>query len=183
MGSVAQSCPSLWNPMNSSLPGSSVHGIFQTRVLEWVSISYSRGSSWPRDQTHISCISCIGRWILTTFHLGISKTSYHTHTHTHTHTRTHTHTQKSFVGLIKNCTKQSPTFALDKTSAGKNCMIILQDNSSSGLGCRAFEQLKLALMQYYGDFFEIWKLGGFWGWGGVLVLCFGLELNQHKHLG
>ena len=47
-------------------PGSSVHGIFQARVLEWVAISYSRGSSWLRDQTHISCNSCIGRWILTT---------------------------------------------------------------------------------------------------------------------
>ena len=36
-----------------------VHGIFQARILEWVAISFSRGSSWPRDQTHISCVSCI----------------------------------------------------------------------------------------------------------------------------
>ena len=42
-------------------PGSSVHGIFQVRILKWVSISYSRGSSWSRDRTHISCT---GRWIL-----------------------------------------------------------------------------------------------------------------------
>ena len=47
-----------------SLPGSSIHGILQARKLEWVAISSSRGSSWPRDWTHISCISCIGRWIL-----------------------------------------------------------------------------------------------------------------------
>ena len=40
-----------------SLPGSSVHGIFQARTLEWVAISSSSGSSWPRDQTHVSCIS------------------------------------------------------------------------------------------------------------------------------
>ena len=46
----------LWNPMDCSLPISSVHGIFQTRVLEWVAISFSRGSSRPRDWTHISCI-------------------------------------------------------------------------------------------------------------------------------
>ena len=42
----------------------SVHGIFQARILEWVASSYSRESSQPRDQTHVSCISCIGRWIL-----------------------------------------------------------------------------------------------------------------------
>ena len=41
-------------------PGSSVHGIFQPRILEWIAIPFSRGSSWLRDQTHVSCIS---RWI------------------------------------------------------------------------------------------------------------------------
>ena len=45
-------------------PGSSVHGIFQARILEWVAISFSRGSSWPRDRTWVSCISCIGRQVL-----------------------------------------------------------------------------------------------------------------------
>ena len=51
--------------MDYSPPGSSIHWIFQARVLEWVAISSSRGSSWPRDWTHvISCIFCIGRWIL-----------------------------------------------------------------------------------------------------------------------
>ena len=46
---VAQSCPTLCDPMECSLPGSSVHGILQARVLEWVAISFSRGSSRPRD--------------------------------------------------------------------------------------------------------------------------------------
>ena len=50
--------------MDCSLPGSSVHGIFQARILEWVAISFSRGSSRPRDQIHITCISHIGRQIL-----------------------------------------------------------------------------------------------------------------------
>ena len=50
--------------MDSSLPGSSVHGIFQARILKQVAISYSKGSSQSRDQTHVSCVSCIGRWIL-----------------------------------------------------------------------------------------------------------------------
>ena len=49
--SVTQSCPTLYNPMDCSSPGSSVHGIFQARMLEWAPISSSRGTSWPRDQT------------------------------------------------------------------------------------------------------------------------------------
>ena len=53
-------------PMDCSLPASSVRGILQARILEQVSIPFSRGSSLPRDQTHISCISCIGRQIFTT---------------------------------------------------------------------------------------------------------------------
>ena len=54
---LAQSCPTLCDPMDCSLPGFSVHGIFHARVLEWVAISFSRGSSWPRDQTKVSCIA------------------------------------------------------------------------------------------------------------------------------
>ena len=51
-----QLCPTLGNPMDCSPPGSSVHEILQTRILEWVAISFSRGSSWPRDGTSISYI-------------------------------------------------------------------------------------------------------------------------------
>ena len=54
---VAQSCPTLSDPKDYSLPGSSVHGIFQARVLEWVAISFSRGSSRPRDRTQVSHIA------------------------------------------------------------------------------------------------------------------------------
>ena len=54
---VAQSCPSLCDPMGCNLQHSSVHGIFQARVPEWVAISFSRGSSQPRDQTRVSCIA------------------------------------------------------------------------------------------------------------------------------
>ena len=49
---------------NCSLPGFSVHGIFQARILEWVAISYSRGSFQPRDGNCVSCISCTGMHIL-----------------------------------------------------------------------------------------------------------------------
>ena len=61
---VAQSCPTLCDPMDHSLPGSSVYEILQARILEWVAIPFSRGSSQPRDQTCDSYISCIGRRIL-----------------------------------------------------------------------------------------------------------------------
>ena len=60
----AQSCPTICDPMECSLPGSSVYGIFQARILDQVTISYSRGSLQTWDQTSISSISCIGRWIL-----------------------------------------------------------------------------------------------------------------------
>ena len=55
--SVSQSWPTVGDPMDCSPPGSSIHGIFQLRVLEWVSISFSRGSSWLRDRTWVSCIA------------------------------------------------------------------------------------------------------------------------------
>ena len=55
--SLLQSCRTLCDPMDCNLPGSSVHGILQARILEWVAISFSRGSSQPRDRTCISCIA------------------------------------------------------------------------------------------------------------------------------
>ena len=62
--SVAQLCLTLWDPMDCTPPGSYVHGISQAIILEWVVISYSRGSSPPKDPTHISGIFYIGKQIL-----------------------------------------------------------------------------------------------------------------------
>ena len=59
-----QSCLTLCNPMDCSPLGFSVHGIFQARILEWVAIPSSRGSFRPRDQTHVSYVSCTGRQLL-----------------------------------------------------------------------------------------------------------------------
>ena len=62
-----QPCLAVCDPMNCRPPGSSAHGIFQARILEWGAVFYSRGFSWPRDQTCVpctSCVSCIGRQIL-----------------------------------------------------------------------------------------------------------------------
>ena len=61
------SCSTVSNslqPMDCSPPDSSVHGLFQARILEQIALSYSRGSSCHREWTHVSCVSCIGRWIL-----------------------------------------------------------------------------------------------------------------------
>ena len=55
---VIQSCPILRDPTDCNPTGSFVHGIFQAGILEWVAIPFSRGSSWPSDQTQATCIAC-----------------------------------------------------------------------------------------------------------------------------
>ena len=70
---VTQSCATLHNPVDCSPPGSSVHGILQARILEWVAISFSRGSSQPRDQTQVSHIA--GR----RFNLWATREAYSTY--------------------------------------------------------------------------------------------------------
>ena len=78
---VAKSCLTLCSPMDCSLPGSSVHGISQARILEWVAISFSRGTSQARDRTYISCIGRQTLYHCTTKEAQISfflkKTSLH----------------------------------------------------------------------------------------------------------
>ena len=61
-----QSCPTLCDPMDYSPPVSCVHGILQARILQWVALPSSRGSSWPRDQTRVSSSSCIVGGFFTT---------------------------------------------------------------------------------------------------------------------
>ena len=56
-GLAPQSCPILWDPVDCSPPGSPVHGVSQARMLEWVAISFFRGSSWLRDWTQVSCVA------------------------------------------------------------------------------------------------------------------------------
>ena len=63
-----QSCPTLCDPMDCSPPGSSVHGSLQARILVWVAMPSSRGSSQPRDQTHASCVSCTAGGFFTPEH-------------------------------------------------------------------------------------------------------------------
>ena len=76
---VAQSCPTLWDAMDCSLPGFSVHRILQARILEWVAIPSFRGFSWPKED--ISCVSCIaGRfftcWAITEALMQVRKQQF-----------------------------------------------------------------------------------------------------------
>ena len=64
--SVTQPCLTLCDLTDCNPPASSIHGISKERILEWVAISSSRRSSWHRDRTHVSWISCISKQILTT---------------------------------------------------------------------------------------------------------------------
>ena len=94
-----QSCPTLFDPMDCSPPGSSVHGILQARIVERVAIASSRGSSCPRDQACASYVSYVAGGFFTSSstrkapcthtHICITQTQ-----HTYMHTHTHTHPQK-----------------------------------------------------------------------------------------
>ena len=66
-----QSCPTLCDSMDHSPPGFSVHRAFQARILEWVTMPFSRGSSQPRDWTHV-CYICTGRPVLHYYHHLVS---------------------------------------------------------------------------------------------------------------
>ena len=68
---VAQLCLTLCDPIECSPPGSSIHGIFQARILEWVALFFSRGSPWPRDWTQVSRI--VGRHLYHLSHQGSPK--------------------------------------------------------------------------------------------------------------
>ena len=61
---LLQSCLTLCDPMDCNPPGSPVHGILQARRLEWAAVPFSRASSQPRDRSHVSYVSCMGRQVL-----------------------------------------------------------------------------------------------------------------------
>ena len=77
---VSQSCLTLCDPVDYSPPGFSIHGIFQARILEWVAISYSRGSSWPRDQNcllHWQAYSLpLKHWVSPKLHIQFSSVQF-----------------------------------------------------------------------------------------------------------
>ena len=96
---VTQSCPTLCDPMDCSSPGSSVHGILQARILEWVAVPSSRGSSQPRDGTQVSMPPAVAGTFFTTLppwlpvlsmQSGVSVLLFMVQIRVHTHTQNHT---------------------------------------------------------------------------------------------
>ena len=83
---LLQPCPTLGDAMDCSPSVSSAHGILQARILKWVAMPSSKGSSWPTNWTHVSYISCIDRRVL--YHWK-PKACVYVHTHTHTHILPH----------------------------------------------------------------------------------------------
>ena len=73
LAQLLESCVTPCDPMDCSPPGSSIHRILQARILEWVAISFSRGSSWPRDWTWVSHIAgrCFNLWATREAHIII----------------------------------------------------------------------------------------------------------------
>ena len=84
----AQLCLILCDSMDYSPPGSSVHRILQSRILQWVVISFSRESSWPKDWNHVSCLLC---WQQILYHWATWKPIYmYTHAHMYVYIGTYT---------------------------------------------------------------------------------------------
>ena len=107
-----QSCRTLCDPRNCSLPGSSVHGILQATIPEWVAMPFSRGSSPTRDQTHVSYVSCTGRRSLHHWgHLGSSQSLCSITIETTAMRRVHTSSRQ---WLPFSATRESP-WAATKT--------------------------------------------------------------------
>ena len=110
----AQSYPTLCFPMGCSLPGSSVHGILPARILEWVAISSSWGSSQPRDGNRVSCVSCIGRRVLydqATWEAPIERKEERLEVNDVYQLNLSIFQEKnSFPGLVSNCPEQSHSY-------------------------------------------------------------------------
>ena len=121
-----QSCPTLCDPMDCSPSGSSVHGILQTRILEWVALPCSRGSSRPRDRTPVSCVSCTAGIFFTTEPPGEEAHS---------------------------CTWPALPAPLGQGSGGEN-VLNFQINEWVSISCKVFTQANLAWGCLHPVFFE-----------------------------
>ena len=123
--SVTQSCPTLGNSLDPKLPGSSLRGISQASILEWVALSYSRGSTQPRDWTHFSYVSWIGKWILQhLFVLSKKKTCPKTYLIAITLVLLLAYSWKASVIPVKSlqCIEQPPTVNNDLAQDKSNAM-------------------------------------------------------------
>ena len=140
--SVTQLCPTLCDPMDCSPPGSSVHGVLQARILEWVAISFSRGSSWPRDWTWVSRIA--GRFFNHLSHQEAPITSLRGSNKINSHMNS--------SQIFKNKLKKKPTMDYSRV-----CMCMLSHAQPSGLqppGSSALGISQAKLIPWQTDQFE-----------------------------
>ena len=133
----------LCDTMDSSSAGSSVHGMFQARILEWVAISSSRGPSQPRDQT---CISCIGKWIL--YHWATWKahidlqvlSNYQQCCESCPCPKTHTHCIHSFIVMVGYIFLRQEEEGLERMRGNNYSQIVILCN----FHCMSFQELPLS---------------------------------------
>ena len=163
----AQLCPTLCSLMHSSPPGFSVHGVSQTKILEWVAISYSRGSSWPRDRTCVSCVSCIGRWIL--YHCTTWETCGHYYPH-FIDENTEAQGSRAHRGRVSAWTQLSsprlphPHPPWDRVELSRVWSLILQAS-------RWISEESLVSSGWVLLMIEWWRLWLYWPWKLPIFLC------------
>ena len=120
--------------------------MFQARILEWVAISSSRGTSQPRDQTHISCISCIGRWILYHWdtwkaHIDLQVLSnYQQCSESCPCPKTHTHCIHSFIVMVGYIFLRQEEEGLERMRGNNYSQIVILCN----FHCMSFQELPLS---------------------------------------
>ena len=121
-----QLCPTPCDPMDFSPQGSTVHGILQARILEWVATPFSRGSSQPRDQTHVSCLL---NWQAGSLPLALSGQPLNVHilvkicAHTGVTEMQHPGSLIRETGESRTCLKKAPSYFL----AGHRLMLYLSN--------------------------------------------------------
>ena len=127
---VTQSYLTLWDPWDCSPPGSSVHEIFQARILEWVAMPSSRGSFWPKDQICASCISCTAGGFFTCWAIAEDQ-SYHMtqkfYSQIHTPREFKTFSHKDVINLTSYCTaKKTLNKKRDHPQTGRKYLQTMQ---------------------------------------------------------
>ena len=125
-----QSCPTLCTLMDCSPPGSSVHEILQARILEWVSMPSSKGSSQPRDRTWVSDVFCISRRLFFFYYLRLQRSPKYAHTCVLT--------SQSCPTLVTPWTvaHQAPLWDSPGENTGVGCHSLLQNTHVGTVKCK-----------------------------------------------
>ena len=189
----SQSCPTLCNPMDCSLSGSSIHGIFQARMLEWIAVSFSRGSSRPRNRTVISRIAgkhftiwanreaqtCSKRSVVrenkTALLVIRMWRSMETKTTAPNGTLIRLHTKRAPVcPKVGHCCRMTSNTSFGVFSASHQCLrqrcpILSPPWSQSGVGC--CPQVLLRAMPQNPDLWKPLHLHSYWDFPGAGLVC------------